>query len=354
MVCRRYGTTIRQTVFEVFKEILNNWQLTQYVKINEGDFRIRFPNGSEIFFTGLDSEEKLLSLANVSCIFIEEAYEVPKDIFEQLDLRMRGHMANQQIIMAWNPISSQSWLYDFVNSPPESFVFIHSTYKDNPFLNKEYVASIEALQTRNPQKWRIYGLGEWGIDTDGLVLTNWKDEVLDETDLAKKYEHRAGIDWGWNDPSAIVDTYYDKSNRTIYIVNEFYKTGQRIEDLKKALRDMHLTKVKVQADSAEPRTIDAFRKDGYYVVPCVKGANSVDTRIAFLQDHLIIVDPRCKNVIMELSNFSYEKDKKTGKYTDDKYTHEFSHSIDALSYAYSDIYTKGRLRSINKGVLGLA
>ena len=108
MVCRRYGTTIRQTVFEVFKEILRDWQLTQYVKINEGDFRIRFPNGSEIFFTGLDSEEKLLSLANVSCIFVEEAYEVPKDIFEQLDLRMRGHVKNQQIIMAWNPISSQS------------------------------------------------------------------------------------------------------------------------------------------------------------------------------------------------------------------------------------------------------
>ena len=100
MVCRRYGTTIRQTVFELFKDVLRSWKLTSYVRINEGDFRIFFPNGSEIFFTGLDSEEKLLSLTNISTIFIEEAWEVPKDMFEQLDLRMRGKQKNQQIIMA--------------------------------------------------------------------------------------------------------------------------------------------------------------------------------------------------------------------------------------------------------------
>ena len=116
---------------------------------------------------------------------------------------------------------------------------------------------------------------------------------------------------------------------------------------------MHLTKVKVQADSAEPRTIDYFRRQGLYVVPCVKGANSVDARISFLQDHLIVVDSKCTNVIMELSNFSYEKDKKTGKFVDDKYTHEFSHSIDRLGYAYSDLYTGSRLRTFDKSLLGL-
>lgn len=73
--------------------------------INESDYRIKFPNGSLIMFTGLDNEEKLLSLANVSSIFIEEAWEVPKNIVEQLDLRMRGEATNQQIILAWNPIS---------------------------------------------------------------------------------------------------------------------------------------------------------------------------------------------------------------------------------------------------------
>ena len=60
------------------------------MKIRETDFNIKFPNGSEIIFTGLDEETKLLSLAGITMIMIEEVFEVPKTIFEQLDLRLRG------------------------------------------------------------------------------------------------------------------------------------------------------------------------------------------------------------------------------------------------------------------------
>ena len=60
----------------MFKEVIDKWQLTSYVKIRETDFNIKFPNGSEIIFTGLDEETKLLSLANITTIFVEEVYEV--------------------------------------------------------------------------------------------------------------------------------------------------------------------------------------------------------------------------------------------------------------------------------------
>ena len=156
--------------------------------------RITFPNGSVILTSGLDEETKLLSLVNISCVWVEEAYEVPKDLIDQLDLRLRGQAENQQIILSFNPISSQSWLYDFINNPPESFIYHHSTYLDNKFLNKEYIQSLEELKTRNPQKARIYCYGEWGIDTDGLVLTNWEEQDFDVFEIAKKFHHRCGID----------------------------------------------------------------------------------------------------------------------------------------------------------------
>ena len=147
LVCRRTATTIRNTCFSLFKDILAKWQLTQFVKIRETDFNIKFPNGSEIIFIGLDEETKLLSLNNIGCIFIEEAYEVPKPIVEQLNLRMRSQNLNQQIILAFNPISRNSWLYNFCEvEPPQSFIYIHSTYKDNPFLTPEYVAAIDELE----------------------------------------------------------------------------------------------------------------------------------------------------------------------------------------------------------------
>lgn len=353
LVCRRYATTIRQTVFELFKQILREWQVLKYVKANESDYRITFPNGSVIIMTGLDEETKLLSLTNISTVWVEEAYEVPKDIIDQLDLRMRGSVVNQQIILSFNPISSTSWLYDFVNNPPESFIYHHSTYKDNKFLNEEYINSLEEMKVRNPIKARIYVYGEWGIDSDGLVLTNWEEQDFDIYEIAKKYQHRCGMDFGYQDPTAIVETFYDEENKTIYVANEFYKKGQTLDNIFEALVKMRITKSKIQCDSAEPRTIDYFRKKNLNCVPCIKGANSVDARIAFLQNSKIVVHPRCKNVIMELSNFSYIKNKSTGKYEDSKYTHEFSHSIDALGYAYSDLYTKSKLKTIEKGVLGI-
>lgn len=353
LVCRRYGTTIRNTCFSLFKDILSKWKLTPYVKIRETDFNIKFPNGSEIIFTGLDEETKLLSLNNIGVIFIEEAFEVPQAIVEQLNLRLRGKVKNQQIMMAFNPISKNSWLFDFCNNPPDSYLFIHSTYKDNPFLTAEYVASLEELYKRNPAKARVFCDGEWGVNPDGLVLTNWTTQDFNPLDLAAKgYEHRAGMDLGWVDKTAIIDSLYDRENKTIYVFNEFYKSGCQLSELVDALKDMNLTKTKVYVDAAEPRSIEYFRKNGINATACAKGKDSVKAGLMFLQDNRIVVHPSCRNFINELENFSYIQSKLTGEWTEDT-THEYSHAIDACRYGYSDIYTQTKLKTFDKSVLGL-
>ena len=354
LVCRRYATTLRNSCFALFKEILTKWQLLPYVKVKETDMSITFPNGSQIIMVGLDTEEKLLSLTNISTVWVEEAYEVEKSKVEQLNLRMRGTAANQQLILSWNPISKHSWLYEFtVNNPPENSVFIHSTYKDNPFLNPEYVQALDEMEIRNPEKYRVYGRGEWGVDSSGLVIKNWKTEAFDAMALAAaRLEHRAGMDLGWIDKSAIIDTLYDKANHTIYVFNEFYKSGCQPSELAAAIKDMNLAKSKIKVDAAEPRTIQFFRNEGINAEGAAKGKDSVKAGLMFLQDNLIIVHPKCQNFITELENFSYIKSKQTGEWTEDT-THEWSHAIDACRYAYSDIYTNKQLKTLSKTSLSL-
>lgn len=315
---------------------------------------ITFPNGSQIIMCGLDTEEKLLSLNNISTIWVEEAYEVEKSKVEQLNLRMRGTAANQQLFLSWNPISKNSWLYNFtVEEPPESSIFIHSTYKDNPFLNAEYIAALDEMETRNPAKYRVYGRGEWGVDVEGLVITNWRQEEFDPLTLASLgYEHRAGCDVGWIDKTAIIDTLYDREKRIIYVFNEFYKSGCQLNEIATAIGNMNLKKTKLYVDSSEPRTIQYFKNEGINAVPCIKGKDSVKAGLMFLQDSLIIVHPKCQNFITELSNFSYIKSKITGEYTEDT-THEWSHAIDACRYAYSDIYTQTKMKTLSKSALSL-
>lgn len=354
LVCRRTASTIRNTCFSLFKDVISKWKLTEFVKIRESDFNIKFPNGSEIIFMGLDEETKLLSLNAIGTIFIEEAYEVPKSIVEQLNLRLRGNTANKQMIMAFNPISKNHWLYDFCEvNPPESFIYVHSTYKDNPFLDDEYVHELEELYVRNPAKARVFCDGIWGIDSEGLVIQNWKEEIFDPMELSSKgLEHRVGMDLGWIDKSAIIETLYDRQNKTIYVFNEFYKSGCQLSELADAIRNMNLQKSKIYVDAAEPRSIQYFKNEGINAVGCAKGKDSVKAGLMFLQDNLIIVHPRCIHFIAELENFSYIKSKQTGEWTENT-THEWSHAIDACRYGYSDIYTNKKLRTLDKSLLGL-
>lgn len=354
LVCRRYATTLRNSCFSLFKEILAKWKLTSYVNIRETDMTITFPNGSSIIMIGLDDEQKLLSLNDISTIWCEECYEIEENKINQLNLRMRGSASNQQLILSWNPISIHSWLHNFtVENPPENSIFIHSTYKDNPFLPEEYIKALDEMAVRNPSRYRVYGLGEWGVDNEALVLTNWRVEEFDAIELAASgLEHRCGMDLGWIDPSSVINTLYDRDNKTIYVFEEFYQSGCQLEQIVSAIGKMNIGKTRLYVDAAEPRTIQYLRNNGVNAEACKKGGDSVKAGLMFLQDNLIVVHPSCQNFITELENFSYIKSKVTGEYTEDT-THEWSHAIDACRYAYSDIYTNKKLKTLNKDLLSL-
>ena len=158
---------------------------------------------------------------------------------------------------------------------------------------------------------------------------------------------------GFIDPTTIIDTLYDEKGKRIYVFNEYYATGKQLDEVAAAMGSMELNHQRIYMDAAEPRSIDFFRKKGFNTVPCVKGPDSVKAGISFLQNLEIIVGSNCPHLIEELGNFSYVKDRRTEKYQEDKYTHEWSHAIDGLRYAYSDIYMNKKLKTFDKKLLGI-
>lgn len=356
LVIRKYGTTIRDSVFQLVIDTLKKWRIYEYCKINLSTFTITLPNESVFLFKGLDDSEKIKSITDITDIWCEEATELSLDEFTQLDLRLRALVEDLQIYCSFNPVSKANWVYkkwfapDAVYDRAQTFI-LHTTYKDNRFLPAAYIAALEDKINTNPTYYKIYVLGEFGT-FEGLVITNWRTEEFDPMELAKVFEHRAGMDLGWIDKSAIIDTLYDAKSRTIYVFNEFYKSGCQLSELATAIRDMNLHKTRLYVDSAEPRSIQYFRNNQINAVAAKKGQDSVKAGIMWLQDNLIVVHPKCKNFITELENFSYIKSKQTGEYTEET-THEWSHAIDACRYAYSDIYTQRQLKTMNKSQFGL-
>lgn len=165
LVCRKVAKTLRESCFA---QLIG--QLTKYYpdggwKENKSDLLINFTNGSKIIFAGLDDVEKLKSIYNLHCIWIEEASELLESDFNQLDIRLDGSgNYKKQIILSFNPISVTHWLKRRFFDVPDPRARVHeSTYKDNRFLDRETIRTLESFKDRDPYYYQVYALGQWGV-----------------------------------------------------------------------------------------------------------------------------------------------------------------------------------------------
>lgn len=308
LVVRKVAKTNRHSTFALIVGIISSWKVTALFKINKSDMEILCEgNGNQIIFTGLDDVEKLKSIAGITDIWVEEASEITQEDFQQLDLRLRGKTPwPLQITMTFNPISALSWLKSFFFDIPKENCIVHkSTYKDNRFLDDEYKKVIEDLKNQDHTYYQIYGLGEWGV-LGNLVFHNYvfEDIPYKEQDFDAVYQ---GLDFGFNHPSALVRVGF--KDEELYVFDELYEKGLTNAELIQEVGRMIDKRKQITADSAEPARIKEFRQAGYNVVPSVKGTGSVKDGIDWLKRHKIHISKKCPNLLAEMQQYSYKKDK---------------------------------------------
>ena len=169
LVVRNTGKSNRDSTFALFKQVLIKWDLYKQFKVNESDLRIKcLLNGNEIIFAGLDDVEKLKSITftkgELTDIWIEEASEIQESDFNQLDVRLRGKGTKKQITISFNPIDINHWLKRrFIDRVEDNIEVMHSTYKDNDFLDEDYKKLLESYKETDPYYYSVYCLGEWGV-----------------------------------------------------------------------------------------------------------------------------------------------------------------------------------------------
>lgn len=168
LILRKVAKTLRESVFMEIKNIIYRWGLEKLFKIPKGtssELHISCINGNEILFAGLDDVEKLKSISGITSIWIEEASETTPEDFRQLDIRLRGRTQNyKQMMITFNPIDIQHWLKkEFFDKPKPNATTLHSTYKNNKFLDDEAINVLEAFKETDPYFYDVYALGEWGV-----------------------------------------------------------------------------------------------------------------------------------------------------------------------------------------------
>lgn len=350
LIVRKTFRTLKDSCFTELKWAIKRLQVEQWWEVKESPLEMAYkPTGQKIYFRGLDDPLKVTSITvdvgTLCWLWIEEAYEITKeDDFNILDESIRGQVPEglfKQITLTFNPWNEHHWLKKRFFDVPDPDVLAKTTnYLCNEWLDESDLKMFEDMKVRNPRRYQVAGLGDWGI-VDGLVYENWKEEAFDFESIKAMDGIRSffGLDFGYtNDPSALWCGLLDQKHKKIYVFDEMYQRGMSNEAIADTITQMGYRKERITADSAEPKSIDRLRHLGLSIRAARKGKDSINNGIDFIQDYEIIIHPKCVKFITEISNYTWDRDKfdnKTNKPIDD-----FNHLMDAMRYALEEV-TRG-------------
>ena len=318
------------------------------------------PTGQKIYFRGCDNPLSITSITApvgfLNLCWIQEAQQLTSEQdVNKIDLSLRGQLPAgyfKQIIFTFNPWSDKSWIkrrfFDVPND--ENKLALTTTYECNEWLGPDDIRVFQDMKEKYPRRYKIEGLGEWGI-SEGLVFDNWKIQNYNIKELGD-LPLWIGIDFGWQDPTAISIMRVDEQNKRLYFCDQFYKSQQTLEQVAAWVKARGYHKCLIYADSAEPRSIVELTQLGLLrVKPAKKGKGSIMQGIRKLQEYEIIIHPSCQNAQIEFSNYAFDKDK-FDNWTD-KPIDAFCHLIDAARYATQCGSDRKKLQTLSKGALGI-
>ena len=351
LVVRKVFRTLKDSCFTELKWAVNRLGVGKLWEAKESPLEMTYkPTGQKIYFRGLDDPLKITSIAapkGVLCwCWIEEAYEITSQAdFEMLNESIRGAVPEgsglfKQITLTFNPWNQYHWLKKrFFDNPDSETLAITTNYTCNEWLDKKDRELFEKMKEQNPLRYRVAGLGEWGV-SEGLIFENWQEKAFDIEEIRGIGSVRSafGLDFGYtNDPTALFCGLADLSARTVWVFDEIYRKGMSNEKIAEEIIKAGYGKERIKADSAEPKSIDRLRELGIVNIgKARKGKDSVNSGIDFIKGFRIIVHPKCVNFITEISNYAWDRDGEGGRQIN-RPVDGFNHLMDAMGYALEDL-----------------
>ena len=293
-ICRKTLPALKGTAYRDVLELLK--ELGLYTEENHNKSELSYTlNGNLIEFISVDQPQKIRGRKR-NYLWLNEANEFTYEDYQQLILR-----TTDKVYLDYNPSDPYSWIYDKVITRDDC-TFIKSTYKANPFLDKDTIAEIERLKDLDPDYWRVYGMGEIGsIQT--MIFRNFQlvDEV--QGNLVGY-----GLDFGFtNSPTALVAVYQSDDN--LYIKEMLYEKRLTNTDLANKMKEFRIDRQsEIIGDSAEPKSIEEIYRQGFNIKPAKKGAG-IHLGIDIMRRYKLHITKDSLNAIKEFRGYKWATDK---------------------------------------------
>lgn len=289
-IVRKTFPALRASVMRDMIFILRELGLYNEKNHNKTENIFKFDNGSMIEFFSVDDEQKIRGRKR-DLLWANEANELTFDEFQQLNFR-----TTQKLVFDFNPSDSFHWLYDL--ELKEDCVKIHSTYKDNPFLEPEIVKQIEDLINVDKSYYDIYCLGLKA--TSKANIYSHQQEYNETPSNVEDYCY--ALDFGYNHPTALLKI--SRLENTFYVEEIIYQSLLTSTDLIGKMREIGVDKNKyIVADYARPEIIEELRRAGFNVINANKnvkeGIDAVKSSVLFIKNDAI-------NTWKEIRNYKFK------------------------------------------------
>lgn len=331
-VCvREVQRSLAQSVKRLLELKIEAMNAGAYFEVQEAVIKSRRGDGL-IIFQGMQNHtsDSIKSLEGYDRAWVEEAQSLSQRSLDLLRPTIRK--PGSELWFTWNPSSADDPIDQLLrgpNPPPDATV-VEVNWQDNPWFPDVLRAEMEYDRKRDPDKYAHVWAGGYLAHSNARVFRNWR---VEEFEAPADAMFRFGADWGFaSDPTVLVRCYL--VGRTLYVDHEAYMVGCEIIDTPALFETVPGSdRWPIVADSARPETISHMRRHGYpKIMPAAKGPRSVEEGVEWLKSCDIVVHPRCRHVIDELTLYRYKTDPITGQVLPLLEDRD-NHTIDALRYA---------------------
>ena len=359
VVVRKTFNTHKDSTFAQLKWAAKRLGVYSKWKFTESPLECRYlATGQKILFRGFDDVLKLTSITvdvGVLCwVWLEETYEIEEEKdFSTLDETIRGEMPDglwKQLTLTYNPWVNAHWTKKrfFDNVDPEAFT-LTTTFKCNEWLDDADRKLITDLEFTNPERYKVVGLGEYGIP-GGAYFDEFRTDihVIEPFVIPSHWKRYTTKDYGLD----MLANYWitvDDHNKA-YVYKELYESNLIISKAAETIHMINGTDI-IQDKYAPPdlwnrrqetgkSAAEIFSDNGEYLTKAnnnrVQGWYNMKEWLAPFDDEQgiktanLVIFKNCVNLIRTLPQL--QCDPKDPNDVDGTSNHELTHGPDALRY----------------------
>lgn len=330
---------LRQAFSPHFTALLTQSGLHERVTWHKADNVITWPNGSAVFLRSVQDPEMILGL-DLAWAVADELGLWKARAWDYLQNRLRQPGYPHIIRGGYTPKGAAHWTAERLVPSDETEV-IRSSMMDNPSVTPDVIDRVRREYGEGSDLWRQEVLGEF-VAWQGLVYAfDQEIHVANPTRDTLFTSVHAGVDWGWENPGAIVVVGIDEYD-CAWVIRELVESHQPVSEFwaREALDlQRRYNVVSWECDPSAPENIDLFRRAGVRATQAnnrvLPGIQSVAAR--FSSDR-IRISPECPHLIGELRSYTWRQ-RSDGTTVADEPVKANDHAVDALRYAIMALAT---------------